>query len=107
MPTEPARKEERLADRLQDKSGSDFDKAFAEPAIKDHEKDIQKYEKALQNSKDADRKAYLEKSLPVLYRDELCRELYRDSDRVTSSAIGIGQAADAEALAAFWRSALG
>ena len=66
LPTEPPRKEERLADRLQDKSGSDFDKAFAEHAIKDHQKDIQKYEKAMQNSKDADLKAYIEKCLPVL-----------------------------------------
>jgi putative membrane protein len=66
LPSEPPRKEERMADKLQDKTGADFDKAFAEHAIKDHEKDITKFEKALRDCKDSDLRAFIEKTLPVL-----------------------------------------
>jgi putative membrane protein len=84
LPTEPPRNEERLADRLENKSGSDFDKAFAEHAIKDHEKDIQKYDKALQNTKDPDVKAYIEKCLPVLRQ-------HLQMARNAGSAVGVEQ----------------
>jgi putative membrane protein len=65
LPSE-TRKEEREATRLQDQTGPNFDKAFAEYAIKDHEKDIEKYQKALQNCKDPALQAYIQQNLPVL-----------------------------------------
>jgi putative membrane protein len=66
LPSQPTRKENREVDRFQNMSGAAFDKAFAEHAIKDHEKDIDKYEKALQSCKDPSLKAWIEKNLPVL-----------------------------------------
>ncbi len=84
LPTEPARKEERTENRLQDKTGADFDKAFAEHVIKDHEKDIQKFQKALQNCKDADVKAFIEKNLPALRQ-------HLEMARNAGSAVGVDQ----------------
>jgi putative membrane protein len=66
VPTEPARKEERAENRLQDKTGAEFDRSFVEHVLKDHEKDIQEYQKALANCKDPELKAYIEKTLPAL-----------------------------------------
>src|ERR1051325_3294396 len=66
LPTEPTRREERAENKLQDKTGADFDKAFAEHVIKDHERDIRSFEKALQKGKDTDVKAFIEKTLPAL-----------------------------------------
>jgi putative membrane protein len=84
LPTEPPRKEERMETRLQDKTGADFDKAFAEHAIKDHEKDITKYEKALQSCKDPEVKAFIEKNLPVLRQ-------HLQMARNAGSAVGVDQ----------------
>ena len=73
-----------MANKLQDKTGADFDKAFAEHAIKDHEKDITKFQKALQNTKDADLRAFIEKSLPVLRQ-------HLQMARNAGSAVGVDQ----------------
>ena len=60
-----------LMDRLEAKklaklSGADFDREFAQHEVKDHEKDIKKFEKETAKLKDADLKAWAEKQLPVL-----------------------------------------
>jgi putative membrane protein len=84
LPTEPSRKENKVADRLQDKTGADFDKAFAEHAIKDHEKDITKFQKALQDTKNPELKAFIEKSLPVLRH-------HLEMARNAGSTVGVDQ----------------
>jgi putative membrane protein len=84
LPTEPPRKEERAENRLQDKTGADFDKAFAEHVIKDHEKDIRTFEKALQNTKDTDVKAFIEKTLPSLRQ-------HLQMARTAGAAVGVDQ----------------
>jgi putative membrane protein len=84
LPTEPARKEERAENRLQDKTGADFDKAFAEHVIKDHEKDIRDFDKALQNTKDTDVKAFIEKTLPSLRQ-------HLQMARNAGAAVGVDQ----------------
>lgn len=66
LPTEQARKEERAENRFENKTGADFDKAFAEFIMKDHEKDIKSFEKEAQDGKDADVKAFAEKTLAGL-----------------------------------------
>jgi putative membrane protein len=52
--------------KLENLSGTDFDKAFAKMAVNDHEKDIKEFEKASQKADDADIKAYAAKTLPTL-----------------------------------------
>jgi len=69
---------------LEGKTGADFDQAFAEHEIKDHEKDIESYQKALQESNDPDLKAYIQKCLPVL-REHL------QMARNAASAVGVDE----------------
>ncbi len=58
--------EQKIKDELSAKSGSGFDKAYIADMIEDHQKDIKDFEDAAKNLKDADLKAFAEKTLPTL-----------------------------------------
>ena len=66
VPSELDSKHRRLSENLEKKSGTDFDRAYAEHTIKDHKKDIKEFEKAARDSENADVKAFAEKTLPTL-----------------------------------------
>ncbi len=51
---------------LDTKSGADFDKAFVDGMVTDHQKDIKAFEKAATEGKDPDVKAFANKMLPTL-----------------------------------------
>lgn len=51
---------------MKNKTGADFDKAYANDMVDDHEKDIRKFEDAAQNAKDPDIKALANEALPKL-----------------------------------------
>jgi putative membrane protein len=53
-------------DKLNDKTGADFDKAYADDMVDDHEKDIKKFEDEANNGKDPDIKALASEALPKL-----------------------------------------
>jgi putative membrane protein len=48
------------------KTGNDFDKAYMDMMVDDHDKTVNMFEDAANNSKDADVKAFAAKTLPVL-----------------------------------------
>jgi putative membrane protein len=48
------------------KSGADYDRAFIEHAIKDHRKDISKFERASRDLNDSELKAFATETLPTL-----------------------------------------
>ena len=66
LPARPIAKHQSVIDKLQGMSGAEFDKAYVEDMIKDHEKDVAKFEKQSQNNPDADVKAFAAKTLPTL-----------------------------------------
>lgn len=84
VPAELNRKETREADKLQGKTGAEFDKDFAAMVLKDHEKDIDKFQKALQNAQDPALKAWIAQTIPAL-RHHL--QMARDA----GSAVGVSQ----------------
>lgn len=53
-------------DDLGKKSGNEFDRAYMEMMVDDHDKTVNMFENASNNSKDADIKAFATKTLPVL-----------------------------------------
>jgi putative membrane protein len=53
-------------DKLNAKSGKDFDKEYMSQMVADHEKDVKEFENASKNAKDADLKAWAAKTLPTL-----------------------------------------
>ncbi len=79
-----AHKNDAAMNKIEQKTGAEFDKAFAEHALTDHIKDIRQYQQALQDVQDPKLKAFISKSIPVL-RQHL--ELARAAGR----AVGVEQ----------------
>lgn len=66
LPTEIPTEHQSAISHLKSLEGAEFDKAFKQHAIEDHQKDIQKFQTAAQQSSDPDIKAFAQKTLPVL-----------------------------------------
>lgn len=66
LPGQLDSKGEAMINRFEKLSGAEFDKEFVEAMIKDHKKDVKEFEDVAKDSKDADVKAFAEKTLPTL-----------------------------------------
>jgi putative membrane protein len=66
MDRDEANKGAKMAMDFEGKQGADFDKAFIKHAIKDHKKDISKFEKASRDAEDSDIKSFASMTLPKL-----------------------------------------
>lgn len=66
LPAAPGEDHQHHIDGLKDKKGVEFDKDYMSMMVKDHEEDIENFEKASQNAKDAELKAFATKTLPIL-----------------------------------------
>jgi putative membrane protein len=66
LPAEPGATDQKTIDELSKKSGKDFDKAFVENMIRDHENDIKVFENTAKYSSDPEIKAFANKTLRVL-----------------------------------------
>jgi len=53
-------------DHLKTLKGKEFDQAFIQHAVEDHQKDIQKFQQAAQQLQDSDLKSFAQKTLPTL-----------------------------------------
>ena len=51
---------------LEKLQGAEFDRKYVDEMVKDHKKDVEKYEKAQVNVKDKDLREYVNKTLPIL-----------------------------------------
>lgn len=65
-PSSPDKKEQALIDKLSQKSGSDFDKAYINAMIEDHKEDINEFTDGTKKLQDPDLKGFAIKTLPVL-----------------------------------------
>ena len=67
LPAAPKRALRKDIEKLGKKNGAEFDREFVrEVGIKAHEKDIKMFEKASKDVKDAELKAFIDKTLPTL-----------------------------------------
>jgi putative membrane protein len=66
LPAGPSRSQRKDIEKMGKFSGKDFDKHFVAMGVKDHEKDIKKFEKASAKAKDPQLKAWIDKTLPTL-----------------------------------------
>lgn len=66
IPTVLSDKCQKKFDDLSQKTGSDFDKAYAELMVKDHKEDIDEFKKESENGKDTEIRAWATQTLPVL-----------------------------------------
>lgn len=78
VPVEETDASERRLENIADESGDEFDQKWCGDMLDMHDESIGKFEKRLNNTEDAELKAYLEKSLPVLKQHkealEACKE---------------------------------
>lgn len=66
LPAAPGEEKQKVATDLSAKSGKDFDKAYIDQMVDDHQKTVKLFEDGQKNVKDADIKAFIDKTLPVL-----------------------------------------
>jgi putative membrane protein len=66
LPSAPNEEKQKAASDLGGMSGSDFDKAYISQMKKDHEQTVKLFEDGQKDVKDADLKAFIDKTLPVI-----------------------------------------
>jgi len=66
LPTTPNATHQATIKKFQSMSGAEFDKAYVDDMLEDHEKDVAEFEKQSQSNPDADVKALAAKTLPTL-----------------------------------------
>lgn len=66
LPTKVDRSHTRMMDKLKKQTGAAFDKAYMTEMVREHTKDVTEFQKAQGKVKDADVKAFIDKTLPVL-----------------------------------------
>jgi putative membrane protein len=65
-PDQPSAQDQAMLDKMGKMDGAAFDRAYIADQVKDHEKTIALFEKEARNGKDAELKAFAEKTLPTL-----------------------------------------
>jgi len=65
-PSSMTSEDEALYKKLQGMSGSEFDKTYMEAMVKDHQKDIDEFQREADSGKDSDVKAFASQTLPTL-----------------------------------------
>lgn len=68
LPPYPGKDEQKTSDDLVKKSGKDFDAAYVDVMVKDHQEDIKDFQKEIKNAKGADVRAFAQNTLPVLQK---------------------------------------
>lgn len=66
VPQELDKKHQEKVDKLAKKTGSEFDRDYIDMMVDDHKDDIERFEKALKDAKDADLKTFASATLPTL-----------------------------------------
>ncbi len=66
LPTSMSHSEHSTLQHLQNLNGTSFDQAYARDMVKDHTKDVKDFQKAANDLKDPDLRAWAQKTLPVL-----------------------------------------
>lgn len=74
--------------KLKGEKGEKFDHEFAQHEVKDHQKDIKKFEKAAKDLKDPDLKAWAEKTLPDLKKHLQMAQQLPEAGKSSASATG-------------------
>ena len=66
LPSTISEEKQKDYDKLAEKSGADFDKAYSEFMVKDHKDDVDQFKKAAEKCEDAEIKSWAAEKLPVL-----------------------------------------
>lgn len=79
LPDAPLPEQQDKINELKQKSATDFDKAYVDMMVSDHKEDIDAFQDAADNDKDADVKAFAAKTLPTLQKHLQAIQQIQDS----------------------------
>jgi putative membrane protein len=86
VPTQLDEKHRKTLDKLSKMRGAEFDRAYMHEMVEDHDKDVKKFRQEAEHGKDADLKAFAQKTLPVLEQHQkLAHEINKSLTAVGSS----------------------
>jgi putative membrane protein len=94
LPQEMPKEAQQLHDELQQKSGAEFDQAYMEDMISDHQKDVETFQQYVETGQDPELRSFAEKALPILEQHR--RLAQQTQEQVTAAAEG-GEQPDAAA----------
>lgn len=80
LPATMGEDHQEMMNDLKGKTGAEFDKAYMEMMVEDHKEDIENFEEASEDTKDADVSAFASKTLPVL-------KMHADSAKAIHEAV--------------------
>ena len=93
LPTELASKDQATFDRLSKLSGVDFDRAYAQDMVKDHQQDLRDFQREANNGNDAVIKAFAAQTVPMIQQHlEQAKEMLKTVSPPTSSRRNTGSA---------------
>jgi putative membrane protein len=92
LPVDLSAKDQALYDRLSKLSGADFDKAYAQDMVKDHQQDLRDFQREANNGNDAVIKAFAAETVPMIQQHlDQAKEMLKTVSP-TSSRRGVGGA---------------
>ena len=92
LPQEMSPEAQQLHDELQQKSGAEFDQAYMDEMVSDHQEDIDEFQQYVETGQDPDLTSFAEQTLPVL--EEHLQLAQQTHEQVTAAA-GQGEQPDA------------
>lgn len=93
LPTDLAAKDQATYDRLSKLSGADFDRAYAQDMVKDHQQDLQAFEREANRGNDAAIRGFASETVPMIQQHleqakEMLKTVSPTSSRRTNGSIG-------------------
>jgi putative membrane protein len=92
LPQEMAKDAQQLHEELQQKSGAEFDQAYMDEMVSDHEKDVEEFKQYVETGQDPDLTSFAEQTLPVLQQH---LQLAQQTQEQVTAAVGQGEQPDA------------
>ena len=84
LPQEMPKEGQELHDDLQQKAGAEFDQAYMDEMVRDHEADIEEFQQYAETGQDRDLKGFAEQTLPILEQHRRLAQQTRE--QVTAAA---------------------
>ena len=93
LPQELSEEAQQLHDELAQKSGEEFDRAYMDEMVSDHEEDVETFQQYAESGQDPDLTGFAEQTLPVL--EEHLQLAQKTQEQVTAAAGGMEEQPDA------------
>jgi putative membrane protein len=89
LPQEMPKEGQELLDELQGKAGAEFDQAYMDEMVREHEADIEEFQQYAETGQDPDLTGFAEQTLPILEQHRRLAQQTRE--QVTAAAEGSEQ----------------